>query len=524
MNAPLLSPFARLNRLVRRWGAHPEGRKHPAADTEVALLPLPPRLVLPLAQHVGAPARPIVSPGQRVQRGELLAVAQGTISAPIHAPTSGVVLGIGDAPTAHPAGLVAPAIILEADGADEPLPLEEAEPFALAPAEIARRVAAAGIVGMGGATFPAAVKLSLGQRRPIDTVILNGGECEPYLSCDDRLMRERADAVVDGARIIRHAMGAAIALIGVESNKPEAIAALRSAAKPFADVRVVPLPSRYPMGSAEQLIGWLTGREVPADGRSADVGVLVHNVGTAAAIQRAVRYGEPLTRRIVTVSGGALRTPRNLEVRIGTPASALIEFCGGIKAPVARYVMGGPMMGVALRSLDVPVVKGTSGILALLPSEVGGAEPGPCIRCASCVGACPIELMPLDMASFIRAGDLDAALRIGLKDCIGCGTCSYVCPSQIPLVQFFNHAKGELAARERERTKQETVRELVEARARRMEREAREKAEAAARRKAERERAKAAAAAAAKAAAVPVEAAPATATSAATAGAEEATA
>lgn len=500
MNAPILSPLARVGRLMRRWGAHPDGRKRPAADTEIALLPLVPQLVLPLAQHVGAPARALVAVGQRVLKNELVAEAQGTISAPVHAPTSGIVVGLGDAPVPHPSGLSGPAIVLAADGADEALPAVEADPFALDPAEIAARVAAAGIVGMGGATFPAAVKLTLGQRRPIDTLILNGGECEPYLSCDDRLMRERAAAVVEGARIILRAVGAGVALIGVEDNKPEAIAALRVAAAPFAEVRVVPVPSRYPMGSAEQLIGWLTGREVPADGRSADVGVLVHNVGTAAAIQRAVRYGEPLTRRIVTVTGGALRTPRNLEVRIGTPISALIEFCGGIREPAARYVMGGPMMGIALRSLEAPVIKGTSGILALSAAEVGEAEPGPCIRCASCVDACPIDLMPLDMAALIRAGDPQAALALGLKDCIGCGTCSYVCPSQIPLVQFFNHAKGELAARELERAKQETVRELVAARALRVEREAREKAEAAARRKAERERAKAAAAAAAAAA------------------------
>ena len=289
MNAPVLSPLARVGRWLRRWGAHPDGYKHPAADTEIALLPLAPRLVLPLAQHVGAPARPLVVAGQRVLRNELIAEAQGAISAPIHAPTSGIVLGIGDAPVPHPSGLSGPAIILAADGADEAAPLVEADPFALEPADIARRVAAAGIVGMGGATFPAAVKLALGQRRPIDTLILNGGECEPYLSCDDRLMRERAAAVVEGARIILRAVDARIALIGVENNKPEAIVALRVAAAPFADVRVVPVPSRYPMGSAEQLIGWLTGREVPADGRSADVGVLVHNVGTAAAIQRAVR-------------------------------------------------------------------------------------------------------------------------------------------------------------------------------------------------------------------------------------------
>jgi electron transport complex protein RnfC len=498
MGTPTISPLMRVKRLLWRWGAHPQGHKRPAADTALAVLPLAPRLVLPLSQHIGVPARPVVAAGQRVLRGELLATAQGNISAPIHAPTSGVILGIGEAAVPHPSGLGGPAIVLEPDGADEAVPLDECDPFTLEPAEIARRVAAAGIVGMGGATFPAAVKLALGQHQPIETLIVNGGECEPYLSCDDRLMRDRPDSVIDGARIILRAIGGRRALIGVENNKPEAIAALRAAAAAFAEVQVVALPSRYPMGSEKQLITWLTGREVPAEGRSADIGVVVHNVGTAAAIHRAIRYGEPLTRRIVTVAGGAVRTPRNLEVRIGTPLSALIEFCGGLTSTPARLVMGGPMMGIAIGSLDIPVIKGSGGLLALTAREASDtAAAGPCIRCGACVGACPIGLMPLDMAALIRGGELKGAVELGLKDCIGCGTCSYVCPSSIPLVQFFNHAKGELAARERARMKQAAIKELVEARSARLEREAREKAAAAARRKAERERAKAASAAAA---------------------------
>ncbi|MDO9599893.1 MAG: electron transport complex subunit RsxC [Azoarcus sp.] len=482
-----------LRRLLQRWGAHPEGRKHPAAGTEITVLPLPPQLILPLAQHIGAPARPLVIAGQRVLRGELLAEAQGAISAPLHAPTSGVVLGIADVPVPHASGLSGAAIVLEPDGLDEAIPIEQSDPFTMEPAEISRRVAAAGVVGMGGATFPAAVKLALGQKNRIPTLILNGGECEPYLSCDDRLMRERAPEVVDGARIILRAIGGDHAMIGVENNKPEAIAALRAAAADFAEVEVVPVPSRYPMGSEKQLIAWLTGREIPAEGRSADIGAMVQNVGTAAAIHRAIRFGEPLTRRIVTVSGGAIRTPRNLEVRIGTPISALVEFCGGTTAPVARWVMGGPMMGLSIQSLDIPIIKGSGGLLALVESELATRpEPGPCIRCASCVSACPIGLVPLEMAALIRSGDLKASVEIGLKDCIGCGTCSFVCPSQIPLVQYFNHAKGELAAQDRGKMKQDAIRQLVEARDARMEREAREKAEAAARRKAERERAKAA--------------------------------
>ena len=504
-----LPPLAQLRRLLSRWGAHPAGHKHPAAGTALATLPLPARLVLPLTQHIGAPARPVVAAGQRVLRGELLAEAAGLISAPLHAPTSGTIEGIGEAPVPHPSGLTGPAILLRPDGLDEAQPPEPADPFALAPAEIARRVAAAGVVGLGGATFPAAVKLALGKHQPIGTLILNGGECEPYLSCDDRLMRERPGEVVDGARIILRAIGGTRALIGVERNKPEAIAALREAARPWPEVEVVPVPARYPMGSEKQLIAWLTGREVPAEGRSADIGVVVHNVATAAAIHRAIRCGEPLTLRIVTVAGGAIRTPRNVEVRLGTPLSALVEFCGGFTSAPARLVLGGPMMGMAISSLDIPVIKGSGGLLALTAAETGAAQAtGPCIRCASCVGACPIGLVPLQMAALIRAGALQDAVALGLKDCIGCGTCSYVCPSSIPLVQYFNHAKGELAARERNRMKQEAIRQLVDARGERLAREAREKAEAAARRKAERERAKAEAAAKAAAAPPPSPAAP----------------
>ncbi len=495
MNARDPSLFVRLRRRLQRWGAHPEARKYPAADTAITAIPLPPTLTLPLAQHIGAPAQPVVRAGDRVLRGQLIAQGAGKVSAPLHAPTSGTVVGIVDVPVPHPSKLPAPALIIACDGLDEACPAEGADPFTLSPGEIAQRVADAGIVGLGGATFPSAVKLSLGRDQPIPTLILNGGECEPYLSCDDRLMQERAGQVVDGARIILRAIGGERALIGVESNKPAAIAALREAAGGHADVRVVPVPSRYPMGSEKQLIAWLTGREVPSEGRSADIGVMVHNVATAAAIHRAIRHGEPLTSRIVTVAGGTVRTPRNLEVRIGTPISALVAFCGGLTATPTRLVMGGPMMGVAVDSLEIPVIKASGGVLALGPDEVAAPDASAaCIRCGACVGACPIGLLPLEIAARIRGDDLPGSAALGLKDCIGCGTCAFVCPSRIPLVQYFNHAKGELAARERDRLRQESIRELVQARAARMEREAREKAEAAARRKAEREKAKAAAA------------------------------
>ncbi|MDR2688836.1 MAG: electron transport complex subunit RsxC [Azoarcus sp.] len=496
MGANDLPLASRLGRWLHRWGAHPDDHKHPAANTDVAALPLPPRLTLPLAQHIGAPARPEVEVGARVLRGQLLASAQGPISAPIHAPSSGTIAGIVDVPVPHPSGLSGTAILLDTDGLDEAVTMAETDPWTLAPADIARRVAEAGIVGLGGATFPAAVKLSGGQKHKTPTLVLNGGECEPYLSCDDRLMRERPAEVIDGARIILRAIEGRHILIGVEKNKPEAIAALALAAAAFPEVEIVPVPARYPMGSEKQLVSWLTGKEIPAGGLPADIGVVVQNVGTAAAIHRAIRHGEALIRRIVTVSGGAIRTPRNIEVRIGTPLAALIDFCGGTIAPVARWVLGGPMMGLAIDTLDLPIIKGSGGLLALTAAETARpGSAGPCIHCASCASACPIGLMPLEMAAHIRSDDLLGALALGLRDCIGCGTCSYVCPSRIPLVHYFNHAKGELAAQDRAKLRQDAIRQLVDARAARMEQEAREKAEVAARRKAERERAKAEAAA-----------------------------
>lgn len=494
MNSPTIGW---LKRASLRWGVHPEARKRPAADRPIGALPLPTHLHLPLQQHVGAPAKPVVTVGQRVRKGELIAHGQGNISAPLHAPTSGVVAAISDFPAPHPSGLVAPAITIDVDGDERWVELDApADPFALSPQEIAARVAAAGVVGMGGATFPSAVKLALGRRVEVGTLVINGGECEPYLSCDDRLMRERAADVVDGMRIVRHAIGAREILCGIEDNKPEALAAMRSAAAHCGEVKIVAVPSRYPMGSDKQLIQTLTGKEVPAEGRAADVGVLVHNVGTAYAVHRAVRRGEPLISRIVTVNGGAVAAPRNLEVPIGVLLSELIEHCGGLSATPARLVMGGPMMGQQLGSIHVPVVKGTSAVLALTRSEVEQQRPAPCIRCASCVSVCPMNLLPLEMAALIRAGELEAAVGWGLKDCIACGSCSYVCPAHIPLVHYFDHAKGELAARERAKMKQEATRQLAELRAQRMAREAQEKAEAAARRKAERERARAARAAA----------------------------
>ncbi|WP_343034785.1 electron transport complex subunit RsxC [Aromatoleum diolicum] len=474
------------------WGVHPDEHKRPASEAPIRTLPVPPLLYIPFSQHVGAAAEPIVHVGQKVLKGECLAVAKGTISAPVHASTSGEIIAIGPITAPHPSGLEIMAITLRSDMEDRWLPLEAiVDPLAAAPEVLARQVADAGIVGLGGATFPASVKLGLGRRSGIKTLILNGSECEPYLSCDDRLMRERADGVIRGAVLMRHATGAREVRIGIEDNKPEAIVAMRAAAAGVADVSICVVPARYPMGSDRQLIIELTGIEVPAEARAADVGVLVHNVGTAHAIHQAIDLGRPLVSRVMTLNGAALRQPGNYEVLIGTVVDDLIAFSGGMRNTPARLVMGGPMMGQVLPSPLVPVVKGCSGILALSAEEVAQGEPGPCIRCGSCTKACPVGLLPLEMNARIAAGALDGAVGLGLHDCIGCGCCAYVCPSHIPLVQAFNHAKGELAAQARIRQRNEATRKLAQARTERLEREAREKAEAAARRAAERKAQKA---------------------------------
>ncbi|MDD5365995.1 MAG: electron transport complex subunit RsxC [Gallionellaceae bacterium] len=468
-----------LSRLKLRGGVHPVGRKELSAEAPICALPLPERLFISLQQHIGAPASATVSVGDKVLKGQLIAGSQGMISAPVHAATSGRVVAVGDYPAPHPSGLPVPTITIEADGDDRWLDFDPpADPMALSPEEIATRVGAAGIVGLGGAAFPSAVKLNLSRKSGVTTLIMNGGECEPYLTCDDRLMRDHPGAVIAGILLIQRAVAAPQVLVGIEDNKPEAIAAMRAAAA-GTGVQIVPVPSMYPMGSEKQLIQALTGKEIPAGGRAADIGVLVHNVGTAYAVHEALAFGRPLVRRIVTVSGGAVTVPRNLEVLIGTPAQALFDFCGGYKDVPARLVMGGPMMGQEMTNPNVPVIKGTSGVLALTNQEIGRPSPAPCIRCSTCVRACPVGLLPLEMAAHIRIGDLGAAVDLGLKDCIACGSCSYVCPAHIPLVHYFNYAKGDLSAKERAKLKQEATKKLAEARNERMDRIARDRAEAA---------------------------------------------
>lgn len=467
-----------------RGGIHPDYRKSLSSEEAIVVLPMPERLYIPLQQHIGAPAEVLVAAGERVKKGQLLARGQGAVSAPQHAPTSGVIEAVTDIPAPHPSGLAQTTIVLAPDGQDEwgPLPEPIANPFDAPPEAIRERVAQAGIVGMGGAAFPAAVKLGLGRQNRIDTLLLNGAECEPYLTCDDRVMREHADAVIDGARLMARALGAPNVIVAIEANKPQAIERMSQAAASFPEVLVVTVPVQYPMGSERHLVQAITGRETPAKRLTADIGIVVHNPGTARAVHEAVRKGRPLIRRVVTVSGGAVRHARNVEVPVGTPVADLVAFCGGLTGAQEQLVHGGPMMGQPLTSLDVPVVKGTSGILALTAQEVADRPVSPCIRCGSCVSVCPCGLVPVELAAYIRKDRLDDAARLGVQDCLSCGSCAWVCPSHIPLVQYFNYAKGRLNAEAATQRKNDRTRTLAEAHTLRLEKaEAAKRAAAAAR-------------------------------------------
>ncbi|MET0089860.1 MAG: electron transport complex subunit RsxC [Candidatus Thiodiazotropha sp.] len=472
-----------------RGGVHPDDRKELSAGQAIESLPMAPLLHIPLQQHIGAAAEPLVRRGDEVRKGDILARSQGAISAPVHAPTSGRIMGVGGYPAHHASGLLVRTITLKPDGLDtwtdklDPV----ADPLSLTADEIASRVAQAGIVGMGGATFPSAVKLNLRKRYRLHTLVINGAECEPYLTCDDRLMQERSDQVLLGVLLMARALDVDHVLFAIENNKPLAQAAMHAAAQAYDSVSVVGLPTRYPMGSEKHLVQTLTGKETPARGLTADIGVVVHNVATALAVHDAIVLGRPLISRVVTVTGDAIRQPRNLEVLIGTPLSHLVDYCGGFKVEPERLISGGPMMGQPLPSTRVPVVKGSNGLLALSSQEINTNPEMPCIRCASCVNACPCGLVPLEMAAQIRAGGLDNSVKLGLLDCIACGSCAYVCPSQIPLVHYFNYAKGELASRQRAQHKQGETKRLAEARTERMEKIKKAKREAMLKRKKEAE-------------------------------------
>lgn len=452
-------------------GVHPTEHKSESTQLGVAVAALPARLVVPLRQHSGSPAKPVVAVGDHVLKGQTIGAAEGYISSSVHAPTSGLIAAIDMWPAPHPSGLPDLAIVIESDGEERWIERQAMDYRSVEPSVLRQHLQDMGVVGLGGAVFPSHVKLNASS---LETLVINAAECEPYITCDDMLMRERAAEVVQGITIAQYAMGARQVLIGIEDNKPQAIAAMRAACQ-GSGFEVVAVPTLYPSGSAKQLIKLLTGKEVPSGDLPTKIGVQCFNVATVYTMHRVVNHGEPVISRLVTLTGN-MTEPRNYEVLIGTPVGELAALAGP-KADTTGYIMGGPMMGLPLKDLNVPVVKATNCIIATsralfppLPRAM------PCIRCTRCAQACPVELQPQELFWFSRAKNFDKAREYKLFDCIECGCCSYVCPSHIPLVQFYRFAKSEISAQEREKKASDLARERHEFRELRLEREKQEKA------------------------------------------------
>jgi electron transport complex protein RnfC len=433
-----------------KGGVHPKEGKELSNQSEIKEAPLLDKYTVILQQHIGAPPKLVVAKGDEVKKGQLLAEAGGFVSAPIHSPTSGTISALTD--VIGPMGTKMAAVEITSDGKDEFLapfnPIEEWD--SVEPKTLKDRIAAAGIVGMGGAAFPTVVKLSPPADKKIDTLIINAAECEPYLTADHRTLLERTDAVLEGAAIIAKILGVDNILIGVEGNKPDAIEAISKKADHY-KAKVVEMRVRYPQGAEKQLIFALADRKVPAGGLPMDVGCVVQNVGTAVAVQEAVVEGKPLYERITTVTGEPVVNPSNWKFRIGTPLSKVIELAGGIKFQPGKVILGGPMMGFAQKSLDVTLMKNSSGVLLLSKEDVTQFASDPCIRCGKCVDTCPMNLLPGTLSAAAENEKFEIAEDYRMMDCIECGSCSYVCPAHRPLVQLFKRAKAEITAKHRKK-------------------------------------------------------------------------
>ncbi len=419
-----------------RGGVHPPGRKFLTSGKAIKNAVIPNVSVVPLSQHLGSPAECLVSVGDKVTEGMLIGKSTGFISGNIHSPVPGTVKEIKD--IYLPNGMLSRAVCIELEGEFDRLGKEQNERDwkGFTKEELLSIIADNGIVGLGGATFPVNVKLSIPKGKKAEYFVVNGVECEPYLTADHRLMLERATKILEGMRIIAKIIEPERIVIGIEINKPDAIASMeKAAADAEFPLEVVPLQVKYPQGDEKQLLKAITGREVPSGALPLDIGCVVSNVGTVHAVYEAVVYDKPLIERVVTVTGGAIENPQNLKVRIGTPIQSIIEECGGFKEVPEKVVVGGPMMGFAIYDLDTPVIKGTSGILALTSSEIHGATRTPCISCGRCIRACPMGLNPTTLFKFIDHGEYTEAADLGLLDCKECGSCGFVCPARIPLIQ-----------------------------------------------------------------------------------------
>ena len=450
-------------------GIHPDEHKIESSEVPLAEAALPPLLVLPLKQHIGSSAEVMVRPGDRVLTGQPLTRPESRMQVPIHAPTSGVISSIEPHTVAHPSGLSELCIHIKPDGLDE---WRERFPWPdyreRSPLDLVCRIHEAGIVGLGGAGFPTDVKLATG-REKVEILIINGAECEPYISCDDRLMREEAQRIAEGIDIIRHVLKPRLVLIAIEDNKPQAIAAMQAVVD-GEQVQVRVIPTKYPSGAARQLIEILTGRQVPSGKRSLTLGVNMLNVGTVFAVRQAIIEDEPLIRRVVTLTGERFGKPGNAWVRIGTSVRWLLAQFQLNPEPRQRIIMGGPMMGFTLPHADVPIIKTSNCLMA--PSEVELPPPGDeqnCIRCSQCADACPVSLLPQQLYWYSKAGEHDKAQEYHLDDCIECGACAWVCPSSIPLVQYYREEKAELRRLQEEAEQAERAKQRFEAKKQRLE-------------------------------------------------------
>ncbi len=427
-----------------RHGVHPAGNKEQTADRPIQRFPFVEHYVMPLGQHIGAPAKPVVEVGDKVVRGQLIAEARAFVSTCLHSPVTGRIKDIG--PHRYTDGTFKPAIEIEAD----PFATQQLEPKSpidwqsLSMDEFIAQVQQAGIVGMGGAAFPAHVKYAIPEGQKIHDLLVNGAECEPYLTNDHRLMMERPEALLRGIEILMTKLGAERATIGVESNKPEAIEVLNRHLDPDGPIDVISLPVKYPQGAEKMLIKAVYDKEVAAGELPRDMGVAVNNVGTLVAVADWFDRRMPLIERVVTVSGPGAAYPANLIVPIGTPVHDVLQFCGGIKEETREVVMGGPMMGAPIASLDVPVLKGSSGILAFTEQETARPREYPCIRCARCLEACPYFLNPSRLARLGKARLFEEMSVYKVMDCVECGACTFACPSNIPIVQLIRTAKDNL--------------------------------------------------------------------------------
>ncbi len=428
--------------LTFKGGVHPPENKELSAKAPIREAAPPKQAIIPLSQHIGAPCNCVVEVGQEVKKGQLIGEPTAFVSAPVHSSVSGKVVEITQIPNAM--GRLVQAVVVENDGKEEWAPLQDNPDYmSLSPEELKEKIKNAGIVGMGGATFPTHVKLSPPKEKPIDVVIINGAECEPYLTADHRLMVENPEEVIEGLKILMKILGVSKGYVGIENNKPDAIEKMTEAASKEPNIEVKALQVKYPQGAEKMLIKAIVDREVPAGGLPMDVGVVVQNVGTAVAIYEACRYGKPLIERIVTVTGRGVKEPGNLKARIGTPIRQLIDECGGFVDSPKKVILGGPMMGFAQFSLDVPVTKGTSGVLVLSEKEYVSSEKyGPCIRCGRCIEACPMGLMPLMLSILSEKGYYEDTKDYNIMDCFECGSCTYVCPAKRPIVQHIRLAKS----------------------------------------------------------------------------------